>query len=436
MQTTIKAILGAIMLTYGALTAQTGILNVKDFGAKGDLKTDDSDAIQKAIDATAWTMGDPSQIRPVTVFFPPGHYLVRKTLKIRHENKNLTLVGAGSVSPYGGLPGDDARPLPPGGTPSTPVPFGPTQLIWGGAEGGTLLEWTSADGVVLRHLALIGSDKAGTLLSINSAPGTGSGLGTLERCLFTRARIGIECGQNGINANAADLTLTDLMFFDLGVGFKTTQSQNVDYCFIRPMAFACGCALWFAQGGSADVYSLATRRTPLVIRIDGGGIQNGTFHFSNLRVDVNSVGTNVLGGNPWSHEYPARPVVLLAKGEVNVKFTSLCVMGERRDRETPIFSLDTHAQVSVESSMLSGPVAVLRGKAGNLPTWIQFDQCRFRMGADPREILCDEFSGYELRNCSVTVEADPSKGNYAPIEKTFIPSLSRLPTRLTHPPAK
>jgi hypothetical protein len=55
-------------------------MNVRDFGAKGDGITDDTTAIQNAIDAVPryqgkhWKMG--------TVFFPPGKYLVSRTISI------------------------------------------------------------------------------------------------------------------------------------------------------------------------------------------------------------------------------------------------------------------------------------------------------------------------------------------------------------------
>jgi hypothetical protein len=52
-----------------------GALNARDFGATGDGKTDDTAAIQRAIDAAAAKGG--------TVFLPPGQYLVERQLRVK-----------------------------------------------------------------------------------------------------------------------------------------------------------------------------------------------------------------------------------------------------------------------------------------------------------------------------------------------------------------
>src|SRR5205814_1516153 len=59
--------------------------NVRAFGAKGDGAADDSTAIQAAISAAGAALTG-------CVFFPPGTYLIRKTLRI---GRRCSLVGAG-----------------------------------------------------------------------------------------------------------------------------------------------------------------------------------------------------------------------------------------------------------------------------------------------------------------------------------------------------
>lgn len=68
-------------------------INVRDYGATGSGLTDDSDAIQAAIDE-AQRRSTTSPNRGAVVYFPEGQYLVTKTLKIS-ENR-VALRGAGS----------------------------------------------------------------------------------------------------------------------------------------------------------------------------------------------------------------------------------------------------------------------------------------------------------------------------------------------------
>jgi hypothetical protein len=75
------------------------IVNVKDFGAKGDGSTDDTLAIQAAIDA-AMTLGvqHSSSIYGATVFFPPGRYIVSAPLTdtaVTRRGADVNLVGSG-----------------------------------------------------------------------------------------------------------------------------------------------------------------------------------------------------------------------------------------------------------------------------------------------------------------------------------------------------
>ncbi|CAK7233654.1 hypothetical protein SCUCBS95973_008667 [Sporothrix curviconia] len=59
--------------------------NVKDFGAKGDGVTDDTDAIQAAISANETYASSTATIStntPNTVYFPPGTYMLRSSLQL------------------------------------------------------------------------------------------------------------------------------------------------------------------------------------------------------------------------------------------------------------------------------------------------------------------------------------------------------------------
>ncbi len=69
----------------GALLHLAGMVDVKSYGAKGDGSTDDTSAIQAALDQRSGTNQ--------TYYFPPGNYKITASLKLRRENTHL--VGAG-----------------------------------------------------------------------------------------------------------------------------------------------------------------------------------------------------------------------------------------------------------------------------------------------------------------------------------------------------
>ena len=98
-------------------------LNVKSLGARGDGKTDDTRAIQSAINA--------AKARHGTLFFPIGTYLVKSPLNLTGLNA-VRIVGAqssGSVAQVGG----DATTIVYGGPPlpnECPFDFSDSTWIW------------------------------------------------------------------------------------------------------------------------------------------------------------------------------------------------------------------------------------------------------------------------------------------------------------------
>ncbi|MCQ2379035.1 MAG: right-handed parallel beta-helix repeat-containing protein [Victivallaceae bacterium] len=104
---------------------ENGVFNVRDFGARGDGKTADSAAIQKAIDVAANVHG--------TIFFPPGIYLCHGLRVPSH----VCL----SADPVWGYRGEDAGAVLALDSPDAPA----------------LLDVTDSFGVRIRGLLLSGA---------------------------------------------------------------------------------------------------------------------------------------------------------------------------------------------------------------------------------------------------------------------------------------
>ncbi len=337
-------------------------ISVKQFGAVGNGKHDDTAAIQRAIRAASYAGPvNFSRWAPARglVVFPPGLYRITAPLRLGPATWNMEIRGA-------------AGP-------------GVTSLIWGGPKGGTMLAIDGSGGVIVKDLQFLGAHRAGKGITINSPTGYGFGNGMFSQLTLTGMRTGIVCGNHSYICSA-DMTLSDVNFEHCHTGFLTMSDQNLDYLFLRCTAQFCNTALHFHKGGSVVGQLFTTYDVRTVVQIDHGGINAGTYSFDGMRVDGD--GTRF------------RTVVLRARGETNVDFNALDVVisGVRRFPRIPAFILGPTANVAVNSSMITGDVAVLAGSKQGPPTWIQFNNCRFRQNPLP-QIKCDAYSGYALANC-------------------------------------
>lgn len=385
-------------------------LNVRDFGAIGDGKADDTEAIASAIKAAGTQ--DPARanaLQPTILFFPPGIFRVTRTLLFKDpEVKIKEIQGSGSI----------------GNTEAC-------QLRYDGPAGGTLLDFAPFAGTKIRELTLSGNDKAGTLLRITSAPGWASFGTNIERVTFTKADTGIEVG-DGLDSCASDMTFTDVNFSKLKKNaFRAMNNQNVDYVFLRCAVGETPVAYYFSHGGNAHFIMPTFFRCNTAFKFETGGINAGVFSITGLQLE------NFGYDNPKK-----RMVVLEASGEQNIAFNSIftgCIscFGPEADLDTPNFILHSSAQVTIRDSMISGRIAVLSGddKAADpvngLATWLQFDNCRFRCAANPqRDIQVTGNAGYELRNCHVMVDDTKGKDYVASMKPTFIAHYAKYPPKM------
>ena len=114
---------GAVARTVASKLNDT--VSVKDFGAVGNGTTDDTVAIQAAINYTGSKLGG-------TILLPAGSYKITSTLSCLYPN--ILFVGDGSDEPH------DKSGVSQGAAAAT-------KLVWAGASGGTMLNIGSVNGV-------------------------------------------------------------------------------------------------------------------------------------------------------------------------------------------------------------------------------------------------------------------------------------------------
>lgn len=398
-------------------------LNVKDFGAKGDGKTDDSDALQKAIDAACIKDDLPAKNVCREIIIPPGIYRITKTIKLNTAHWNLVIAGTGGA--FGG-----SRPSFHG------VQRANTVLRWDGEKSGFLMDTYGVMGLHIKDIAFDGQNKCNVLLRMNSLDNSnkdkalikkygsrGAALWTLERVMFENAATGFQCGGDSWIC-ASDMTLIDVDFSKCKTGFVTLMDQNLNYNFIRPGVSQCDIGLHFKRGGNVTTTMLSGYACGYAIKIEKGGINAGTFNFIGTRVE-----TRIYKNR--------RTAILYAKGESNINFTSLVTTcmglsevakksveyGTKPDHSTALFTIRSGAMVKVTSSLISGPIADMKGKC-----WLEMDNCRFRFLADPRkDIYHDSNAGFEIRN-SFLVQDKIENNKYKIENQLFITNYRILPS--------
>lgn len=128
------------------------IFNVKGYGAKGDGVTDDSAAVQEAINAAGAAGGG-------TVYFPQGTYKV-----------NSTIVIGNGTGPSGNSSYHFVRLQGAGRGIDSLLQPAATSIKWGGPSGGTVIDIKGMIyGVGISDMRIQGSVSAATILRVRSA---------------------------------------------------------------------------------------------------------------------------------------------------------------------------------------------------------------------------------------------------------------------------
>ena len=185
--------------------------NVQDFGAVGDGTTDDSTAIQAAINSFGANAG--------TVYFPQGSYLVGTAIDLT-DLRGIRLVGTGGLV-ISNNPG--------------------TRILWaGGAGSGPMLTAYGAVSIEIEHILFQYTNSAynGNLISFekNSRPADTAGI-HIHHCSFT--------GSAGITSAARLIALAFTIDFIIEYSFLNFAAVGIGCTDTSNNAITIGNGMWF-----------------------------------------------------------------------------------------------------------------------------------------------------------------------------------------------
>ncbi len=252
----------------------------KDFGAAGDGKADDSDALQKALDALR-----PQDAAAKVLYFPPGTYRITRTL--------MVLRGKHAESTGIGLVGEDPAK---------------TKILWDGPADGAMVQW-GAWYSTFRRLTLDGAGKAKVALYFGDGFSTAN---EVSDCVLRDVGIGIQAGGNKTQGQAECAVLRCRFLRCSQAGFLTQNWNSLDWWFWHCVFEDCRRGATNDPGcGNFHVYESVFRRsTDADVAIGNLG------YFSFVR-NV-SVGSRMFFSTGWGHSQGSQ-VTLQANVILNPK---------------------------------------------------------------------------------------------------------------------
>lgn len=232
----------APMRGYAALATEESVgpfaswANVKtNYGAKGDGVSDDTAALQRALDEVGQTG------KRGTLFIPPGTYRVTGTLRL-NSRQGVNVIGADPEQ---------------------------VTLKWDGAIGGDLFEVQGVSYSKLARFTLDGSGKARALLN-NNWPGSANYFPTgneHSEIIFKDAQIGIWAGGE-FDGGTAETVVARCRFLRLSdAGLKITNYNALDWFVWDSLFEDSAVGIHNVQGGFHVYRSLFRRSTQTDVKV-------------------------------------------------------------------------------------------------------------------------------------------------------------------------
>jgi Pectate lyase superfamily protein len=339
-----KLLFVLFVFSISIITVKAKVINVKDFGAKGDNRHDDTAAIQNAINKAS------SPPEGGILYFPAGHYLVSKTLIIEYA-QGLIMRGEGCMGYKANY-----------GTNKTTQ----SVLIWNGEPDGILLHSIGSFSGSYEDIAFAGKKvnspeekQAGILFLSTGVKGFGNMLHSFSNVSFSYAKVGLQMGsENSVDMCNSDMVFNSIYFGFLDSGIKTCNTQAVDYTFNFVFGLKVKTVFDFRKGGNLLV-NTAQLTCSNLLYIGENGSNSCTYMFNNVRIEG---GIDAQKRN--QRFYAVKTSNKL--GVALIKFNNFCDAQWYWSRQTqrpqmPLFNINGGTLVEIKNSMFQGPVATVNG---------------------------------------------------------------------------
>ena len=199
-------------------TPRSDWINVRTAGAKGDGTTDDTEAIQQALNHLS-DRRPRGQPRQHVVYFPPGSYRITRTLSIT-ESTGAWLVGHGRT----------------------------TVIFWDGEEGGRMYWSNGCRYVRYEGLTWDGRGNAAILVEHQSQSYYETWIRYLD-CAFLNSRDhGLVVGHGGAKVESAEFWFHNCLFGNCGEGASFLSFNDYDNIFDGCEFDACGIGVHAIRG--------------------------------------------------------------------------------------------------------------------------------------------------------------------------------------------
>jgi hypothetical protein len=239
----------------------------------------------------------------------------------------------------------------------------------------SVLSIEGANGFALRDFAIRGIATDASLMAqhglrLRPVDGYGTGTGLVENVSIIYCVDGINCGSDGPNQNAADVSFVRCDVSGCQNGFRAEQSQQLNYNFYGCSFGFLNTCIYLNSGGNVYASLLATYDVERLVYVGESGENIGSTTIVNARLDGNAyrtvlyeMGPNAIGAQATFID--VRQITQTLAGGARIKlgpYSTFHLIGGRNlckfnQGGGPLFDLTSsaggHCAILVEDTMLS-----------------------------------------------------------------------------------